>query len=113
MGPEAGLENLRTWPGGAPLRPDPPTYQPLPPPPEEPPPPEPLEEPGAVDEAAMAPEKPDKLMLRDCSQLIIYCPQFPVRLAGARRDVHSFLVARGRAGAHLEGEGRHSRELEP
>ncbi len=35
-----------------------PAYQPLPlPPPDEPPPPEPLDEPGAVEEAAMAPEK--------------------------------------------------------
>ncbi len=38
------------------------TYQPLPPPPpppppEEPPPPEPLDEPGAVEDEAMAPEK--------------------------------------------------------
>ena len=54
MEPEADLQNLRTWPRGAHLRPDLPTYQPPPPPPEELPPPEP----GALEDAAMAPEKP-------------------------------------------------------
>ncbi len=60
------------WWGTPPSRP--PAYQPLPPPPppppppEEPPPPEPLEEPGAVEEAAMAPEKLLKGELGDSAQ---------------------------------------------